>query len=124
MSLSSLWSLSSQLIELIGIIEFIKLSGVIAVLYFFPVNFKSARELHFLDDVHVYFFGSRALFGESSRARGFVHGHFFRRFHGHFSVRSRALFWKFSRALFAVHGHFFTKSTKKTQNFDVHGQFS
>ena len=70
------------------------------------------------------FLGSRELFVEKSRVRGCVHGHFFRRFHRHFRVRSRAFFWKFSRALFAVHGHFFSKSNKKTQNLDFHGQFS
>ena len=61
------------------------------------------------------FLRSRALFGQNSRARRGVHGHFFGRFHGHFRVvhghfsrtfhGSRPLLM-FTGTFFPVHGYF------------------
>ena len=39
-----------------------EISGRVRQCFFFPVNFKSAREPHFLDDVHGYFFGFTGTF--------------------------------------------------------------
>ena len=56
---------------------------------------------------------SRALCSEGSRVTGCVHGHFFGRFHGHFSVVYGHKILKCLRVLFAVHGQFFGISKKK-----------
>ena len=67
--------------------------------FFFPVNIKSAREPRFLENVHGYFFGFTGIFLRNSRASGCVHGHFFGRFHGHFSGVH-------GQKKLNVHGHF------------------
>ena len=79
------------------------------------------------------FLGSRALFPESSRASGCVHGHFFGRFHGHFfgvhgqkklNVHGHFMMFTgiFLNSKFYVHGHLSTFTDTFAQKNDFFGQ--
>ena len=85
---------------------------------FFPWTSKVPVNLVFWKIFTGTFLGSRALFPESSRASGCVHGHFFGRFHGHF-------FEVHGQKKLNVHGHFlrFTGILWYSK-FYVHGHFS
>ena len=105
--------------------------------FFSPWTLKVPVNLKFSKIFTGTFLRSRALFGQNSRARRGVHGHFFGRFHGHFYVvhghfsrtfhGSRPLlmftgtFFPVHGYFFPVHGHIFVNCSRAKKN--IHGHF-